>query len=145
MIKTHEVRQLKPGEWVRLKCQNGLGFTWASVIKTDESLHLQIGHGKFVLHYRWVSCEDGITPKRSLYIGINHRSLQEQIHRVRMFFKRVWHYRDIRETVKRINKLHETCSDIMQDPMCGCPEDFCEDWGRKASRLQWDLNRKYYL
>jgi hypothetical protein len=31
--------------------------------------------------------------------------------------------------------------DIWSDPMCGCPEDFTEEWGRKISRLYQESRR----
>jgi hypothetical protein len=120
--------------------------------------------GNLIIDLRWKSAETGNDPYYALGLMIKKKlgEIVEIMHisyspvekefyysfllfrKMRNFVLRVVHFRRIKQLKEKITYYRESAADIWLDPMCGCPEDFCEDWSRKAQRLEHQLYNKYY-
>ena len=49
--------------------------------------------------------------------------------------------KELKEAVRSLINLEKTLESINQDPMCGCPQDFYEDFGRKIFAQQNKIER----
>lgn len=54
-------------------------------------------------------------------------------------------YKTKKGLLKEIAELEESCSLICNDPMCGCPEDFAWDFGRKIRSKEADYEYLKYF
>ena len=64
--------------------------------------------------------------------------------KIRGKVKRIWNWRKRRELERQIQSYEDSCESICNDPMCGCPEDFAEDFNRKIQRLSAEYEQLSY-
>ncbi len=132
--------------------------------ETTETESIDINLGKLVIDYRWKSADGDDRPYKSFHMswrrsragqgwleifswrkeeGKNHFQSALKKH-IQYFFRRLFHRYDIYKRMKEIKNLKDRCHSICSDPLCGCPEDFAYDYGRKIRKLEAQMYDKYY-
>lgn len=132
--------------------------------ETPKSESARILVGNIIIDLRWKSADTGkdtyyafgLILKKALgevfeIMYISYSPIEKELYysfplfrKMKKFVLRALHFREVKQLREKITYYREAASKIWSDPMCGCPEDFCEDWSRKADRLEHQLYNIYY-
>ena len=116
-------------------------FTFWTIESKTVSLKTKANDGMFIeSDGRLVSTLYKVVPYWNPSFSIYYRQMNVATI-IRNFLKRIWFWRDILRISKEIRYYELATSEMYDDPMCGCPEDFAEDYSRKIRGLLGKLSK----